>query len=158
MTDDHGRYRFVTIKPGSYPWGNHCNAGRPAHIHISLFGRAFTQRLVTQMYFPGDPMFDHDPIFNSVREPEDRARMISEFDWEATTPEWALGFRFDILLRGREMTPFQEPRAGAARRPTGRCRRPPRRRSGRSSASGWNGTTGRSRSRRGPRARSGSPG
>jgi protocatechuate 3,4-dioxygenase, beta subunit len=111
LTDDEGRYRFITIKPGSYPWGNHFNAWRPAHIHISLFGRAFTQRLVTQMYFPGDPMFDHDPIFNSVREPEDRARMISAFDWEATTPEWALGFQFDIVLRGREMTPFEEPHA-----------------------------------------------
>jgi protocatechuate 3,4-dioxygenase beta subunit len=111
LTDDHGRYRFITIKPGSYPWGNHFNAWRPAHIHISLFGRAFTQRLVTQMYFPGDPMFDHDPIFNSVREPEDRARMVSAFDWEATTPEWALGFRFDIVLRGRETTPFEEPHA-----------------------------------------------
>lgn len=111
LTDDEGRYRFVTIKPGCYPWGNHFNAWRPAHIHFSLFGRAFTQRLVTQMYFPGDPMFDHDPIFNSVREPADRARLIAAFDWEATTPERALGYRFDIVLRGRESTPFEEPGA-----------------------------------------------
>ena len=111
FTDDEGRYRFITIRPGSYPWGNHFNAWRPAHIHFSLFGRAFAQRLVTQMYFPGDPMFDHDPIFNSVREPEDRARLIAAFDWEATTPEWALGYRFDIVLRGRESTPFEEPRS-----------------------------------------------
>jgi protocatechuate 3,4-dioxygenase beta subunit len=111
LTDDEGRYRFITIKPGSYPWGNHFNAWRPAHIHISLFGRAFTQRLVTQMYFPGDPMFEHDPIFNSVREPADRARLVSAFDWEATTPEWALGYRFDIVLRGREATPFEEPQS-----------------------------------------------
>src|SRR5215471_17391924 len=111
ITDQGGRYRFITIQPGSYPWGNHYNAWRPAHIHLSLFGRAFTQRLVTQMYFPGDPMFDHDPIFNSVREPEDRARLIAAFDWEATVPEWALGYRFDVVLRGREGTPFEEARS-----------------------------------------------
>jgi protocatechuate 3,4-dioxygenase, beta subunit len=108
LTDDRGRYRFITVKPGIYPWGNHFNAWRPAHIHFSLFGRAFTQRLITQMYFPGDPMFEHDPIFNSVREPQDRARLVSSFDWEATTPEWALGYHFDIVLRGREATPFEE--------------------------------------------------
>jgi len=108
LTDDEGRYRFLTIRPGAYPWGNHFNAWRPAHIHLSLLGRAFTQRLVTQMYFPGDPMFDHDPIFNSVREPVDRARLIAAFDWEATAPGWALGYRFDIVLRGRESTPFEE--------------------------------------------------
>jgi protocatechuate 3,4-dioxygenase beta subunit len=98
LTDEDGRYRFVTIRPGAYPWGNHVNAWRPAHIHFSLFGRAFTDRLVTQMYFPGDPLFDYDPIFNSVRDPRDRARMISSFDWETTTPVWALGFRFDIVV------------------------------------------------------------
>ena len=111
MTDDQGRYRFVTIKPGSYPWENHFNAWRPAHIHFSLFGRAFTQRLITQMYFPDDPLFDYDPIFQSVRDPRDRERLISSFDLEATTPEWALGFKFDIVLRGREATPFEEPHA-----------------------------------------------
>ena len=83
LTDAEGRYRFVTIKPGAYPWGNHHNAWRPAHIHFSLFGRAFTQRLVTQMYFPGDPLFGQDPIFNSVRDPAARERMICAFDLEA---------------------------------------------------------------------------
>jgi protocatechuate 3,4-dioxygenase beta subunit len=107
LTDDEGRYRFVTIKPGAYPWGNHHNAWRPAHIHFSVFGPAFATRLVTQMYFPGDPLFPYDPIFQSVRDPRARERMISAFDWSLTTPEWALGYRFDIVLRGRGATPFE---------------------------------------------------
>jgi len=98
LTDDEGRYRFVTVKPGAYPWGNHHNAWRPAHIHFSLFGRAFTDRLVTQMYFPGDPLFDADPIFGSIRDEAARALLVSTFDWETTTPEWALGYTFDIVL------------------------------------------------------------
>ena len=107
LTDDEGRYRFVTIKPGAYPWGNHPNAWRPAHIHFSVFGPAFATRLVTQMYFPGDPLFPFDPIMQSVRDPADRERMVSSFDWSTTTPEWALGYRFDIVVRGREATPFE---------------------------------------------------
>jgi protocatechuate 3,4-dioxygenase, beta subunit len=107
LTDAEGRYRFVTIKPGAYPWGNHPNAWRPAHIHFSLFGRAFTQRLVTQMYFPGDPLFEEDPIFNSVRDPRAREALISRFDWETTEESRALGFTFDIVLRGRDRTPFE---------------------------------------------------
>ncbi|NYH80984.1 protocatechuate 3,4-dioxygenase beta subunit [Actinopolyspora biskrensis] len=107
MTDEHGRYRFVTIKPGAYPWRNHDNAWRPAHIHFSLFGRAFTQRLITQMYFPGDPLFHQDPIFNSVRDPKARERMICEFDLDSTIPEWALSYHFDIVLRGSRATPFE---------------------------------------------------
>jgi protocatechuate 3,4-dioxygenase beta subunit len=103
LTGADGSYRFVTIKPGAYPWGNHENAWRPAHIHFSVFGRAFTQRLVTQMYFPGDPLFPYDPIFNAVRDPKARALLISEFDLETTTPEWALGFRFDVVLRATPM-------------------------------------------------------
>ena len=108
MTDSNGTYRFVTIKPGAYPWGNHLNAWRPAHIHFSLFGQAFTQRLVTQMYFPGDPLFAQDPIFNSVPDAKARQRMIAAFDLDLTVPEWALGFRWDIVLRGREQTVFEE--------------------------------------------------
>ena len=100
LTDGEGRYRFVTVKPGAYPWGNHENAWRPAHIHFSLFGRAFTQRLVTQMYFPGDPLFEYDPIFNSVRDPAARQRLICEFDLGETVPEWALAYRFDVVLGG----------------------------------------------------------
>jgi protocatechuate 3,4-dioxygenase beta subunit len=98
LTDDDGRYAFTTIKPGAYPWGNHPNAWRPAHIHFSLFGRAFTERLVTQMYFPGDPLLDHDPILQSIRDPKARGLLVSDFDWETTTPEWALGYRFDIVV------------------------------------------------------------
>ncbi|WP_028922435.1 protocatechuate 3,4-dioxygenase subunit beta [Pseudonocardia acaciae] len=109
LTDSAGRYEFVTIRPGAYPWGNHDNAWRPAHIHFSVFGRAFTQRLVTQMYFPDDPLFAHDPIFNSVRDEKARRRMVSEFDLSRTMPQWALAFRWDIVLRGREATPFEEP-------------------------------------------------
>ena len=107
LTDGDGHYRFTTIKPGAYPWQNHPNAWRPAHIHFSVFGRAFTQRLVTQMYFPGDPLFDADPIYQSIRDPKARERMVSAFDWETTTPEWALGFRFDIVLGGRAATPLE---------------------------------------------------
>jgi protocatechuate 3,4-dioxygenase, beta subunit len=108
LTDSLGRYRFVTIKPGAYPWKNHLNAWRPQHIHFSLFGRAFTQRLITQMYFPGDPLFAQDPIFNSVPDPAARERMICAFDLALTEPEWALGYRFDIVLRGREASVFEE--------------------------------------------------
>jgi protocatechuate 3,4-dioxygenase beta subunit len=107
FTDAEGRYAFVTIKPGAYPWGNHPNAWRPAHIHFSLLGGAFTQRLVTQMYFPGDPLFDADPIFNSIPDPRAREQLISRFDWETTEESWALGFKFDIVLRGRDRTPFE---------------------------------------------------
>jgi protocatechuate 3,4-dioxygenase, beta subunit len=108
VTDDDGRYEFITIKPGAYPWGNHHNAWRPQHIHFSLLGQAFAQRLVTQMYFPGDPLFAYDPIYNSVRDPEGRERMVSRFDLDRTRPEWALAYDFDIVLRGRESTPFEE--------------------------------------------------
>ena len=105
VTDKNGYYKFVTIKPGSYPWGNHYNAWRPNHIHFSVFGSSFLSRLVTQMYFPGDYLFPFDPIFNSVTDPKDRERMVSTFDLENTVPDWALAFRFDIVVRGREQTP-----------------------------------------------------
>jgi protocatechuate 3,4-dioxygenase beta subunit len=106
LTDDEGGYRFVTVKPGAYPWRNHENAWRPAHLHFSLFGPSFSTRLVTQMYFPGDPLFAHDPIMNSVRDAAARQRMVSGFDLSITEPEWALGYRFDIVLRGRDATPM----------------------------------------------------
>jgi protocatechuate 3,4-dioxygenase beta subunit len=110
LTDSEGRYRFITIKPGPYPWGNHHNAWRPAHIHFSLLGRAFAQRLVTQMYFPGDPLFPFDPIFNSVRDPDARERMIGRFQLDDSVDHWALAYEFDIYLRGRSATPFEEAR------------------------------------------------
>lgn len=105
LTDEEGRYRFVSIKPGAYPWGNHENAWRPAHIHFSLMGRSFTQRLVTQMYFPGDPLFEFDPIFNSVRDERLRGLMVSRFNLDATQPNWALAYDFDIVLGA---TPLEE--------------------------------------------------
>ena len=108
LTDSGGHYRFTTIKPGAYPWRNNPNAWRPAHIHFSLFGRAFTQRLVTQMYFPDDPLFFQDPIFNSVRDEKARQRMIARYDHGETKPEWALGFEFNIVLRGADRTPFED--------------------------------------------------
>ena len=107
LTDVDGRYQFITIKPGAYPWRNHDNAWRPAHIHFSLFGPAFATRLVTQMYFPGDPLFEHDPIFQSIPGERARQRLVSKFDIHLTKPEWALGYRFDIILRGVEATPFE---------------------------------------------------
>ena len=106
VTDAQGRYRFTTVKPGAYPWRNHPNAWRPAHIHFSLFGPSFTTRLITQMFFPGDPLFPLDPIFNSVPDPKARERLVAKFDIDLTEPEWALGYRFDIVLRGRAATPM----------------------------------------------------
>jgi protocatechuate 3,4-dioxygenase beta subunit len=105
LTDADGRYRFTTIKPGAYPWRNHPNAWRPAHIHFSIFGRMLIQRLVTQMYFPGDPLFEYDPIFNAVRDAAARELLIARFDLATTEPEWALAYEWDIVL---QRTPFEE--------------------------------------------------
>lgn len=106
ITDGTGSYRFTTIRPGAYPWGNHPNAWRPAHIHLSLFGPAFATRLITQMYFPGDPLHDLDPILGAVPR-EHWQRLIATYDHEVTEEAWALGFRFDIVLRGPDATPFE---------------------------------------------------
>jgi protocatechuate 3,4-dioxygenase beta subunit len=105
LTDTEGRYAFVTIKPGPYPWRNHPNAWRPAHIHFSVFGPQLGSRLVTQMYFPGDPLLPFDPVLGSIADPRGRELLISRFDWETTKPEWAIGYRWDIVLRGRQATP-----------------------------------------------------
>ena len=107
ITDEEGRYRFVTIRPGAYPWRNHDNAWRPAHIHFSLFGTSFLSRLITQMYFPGDPLMPYDPIFNSIPDAGARQRLIANFDLSTTQPEWTLGFTFDIVLRGSNATPME---------------------------------------------------
>lgn len=107
VTDADGRYRFVTIRPGAYPWGNHRNAWRPAHIHLSLLGPAFATRLVTQLYFPDDPLIEIDPIANAVPMPY-RQRLVARFDIATTEPNWALGYRFDVVLKGRDQTPFEE--------------------------------------------------
>jgi protocatechuate 3,4-dioxygenase beta subunit len=112
LTDAQGHYRFVTIKPGAYPWKNHANAWRPAHVHFSVVARAPSQRLITQMYFPGDPLLELDPIYQSVRDRGARARLVAAFDLAETVPEWALAYRFDIALGGREATPSDD----AARR------------------------------------------
>ena len=108
LTDDYGNYQFVTIRPGEYPWRNHYNAWRPAHIHFSLFGPAFATRLVTQMYFPGDPLLPYDPVYNCTGDEEARKRLISAFDLQTTVPEHAIGYRFDIILRGHDETPMEE--------------------------------------------------
>ncbi len=107
LTDATGRYRFVTVKPGAYPWRNHPNAWRPAHIHFSLFGPALGSRLVTQMYFPGDPLMPVDPILQSISDPRGREKLVARFDLDTTQPEWALGFQWDIVLRGRDATPME---------------------------------------------------
>ncbi|HEV7466685.1 MAG TPA: protocatechuate 3,4-dioxygenase subunit beta [Candidatus Dormibacteraeota bacterium] len=106
LTGPGGEYRFLTVRPGAYPWGNHANAWRPAHIHFSVLGRAFAQRLVTQMYFPGDPLLDHDPIIASIADPAARRRLVATWSESLTEPEWALGYAWDIVLRGREATPL----------------------------------------------------
>jgi protocatechuate 3,4-dioxygenase beta subunit len=110
ITNAEGRYEFTTIRPGAYPWRNHENAWRPAHIHFSVFGRNFRNRLVTQMYFPGDPMFPYDPILQSIPDAAARDRLVSRYDLSLTRPEWALGYAFDIVVRGRNQTPFESPR------------------------------------------------
>ncbi len=107
ISDESGRYQFVTIMPGAYPWANHDNAWRPRHIHFSLFGPAFVTRLVTQMYFPGDPLIPHDPILQSIPDESARQRMVSKFNFGLTKPGWAIGYEFDIVLRGRLSTPFE---------------------------------------------------
>ena len=107
FSDAEGRYSFTSIKPGAYPWRNHHNAWRPNHIHYSLFGAGYAQRLITQMYFPGDPLLPLDPIFNTVPDPAARNRLVAAFDLAVTQPEWALGYRFDFVLRGRGQTPFE---------------------------------------------------
>jgi protocatechuate 3,4-dioxygenase, beta subunit len=108
LTDESGRYQFTTIKPGPYPWLNHVSAWRPAHIHFSLFGTAFTQRLITQMYFPGDPLFPFDPIFQSVTDDAARERLVSAYDHDLSSPEWSLGYRWDLVLDGPAATLFEE--------------------------------------------------
>jgi protocatechuate 3,4-dioxygenase beta subunit len=111
LTDAQGNYCFRTIKPGAYPWRNHYNAWRPAHLHFSVFGVGIVQRLVTQMYFPGDPLLPYDPMYNSVPDPQARERLISHFDWERTIPDIALAYRFDVVLRGRDETPMETKRS-----------------------------------------------
>lgn len=106
-TDANGRYRIVTIRPGAYPWPNHHNAWRPTHIHFSYFGPAFASRLVTQMYFPGDPLLAYDPIFNAIPDTRARDRLIAAFDMDITEADYALGYRFDVVLRGRGATPME---------------------------------------------------
>ena len=107
ITDDDGVYRFTTIKPGAYPWKNHVNAWRPAHIHFSIFGTAFTQRLVTQMYFPGDPLFPLDPIYQSIPDQAARDRLVAAYDHDLSSPEWSLGYRWNIVLTGSRSTWFE---------------------------------------------------
>jgi len=107
VTDGEGCYRFVSVRPGAYPWGNHSNAWRPSHIHLSLLGPAFATRLVTQMYFPDDPLIEIDPIANAVPMPY-RQRMVSRLDMATTQAGWALGYLFDIVLKGREQSVFED--------------------------------------------------
>ncbi len=107
ITDANGEYKFTTIKPGPYPWRNHITAWRPAHIHFSVFGASFTQRLVTQMYFPGDPLFALDPIYNTIRSQKDRDRLIGVYDHDLTVPEFSMGYRFDIVVDGPDATWFE---------------------------------------------------
>ncbi|HEY6469637.1 MAG TPA: protocatechuate 3,4-dioxygenase subunit beta [Candidatus Dormibacteraeota bacterium] len=108
LTDDEGRYHFITIKPGAYPWRNHPNAWRPAHVHFSVFSDAFAQRLVTQMYFLGDPLLPLDPLFNAMPDPAVRERLVARWSLELTQPEWSLGYEWDIVVAGRDATPLHD--------------------------------------------------
>ncbi|GHC74030.1 protocatechuate 3,4-dioxygenase subunit beta [Streptomyces flavofungini] len=111
LTDDDGTYSFTTVRPGAYPWRNHINAWRPAHLHFSFFGTAFTQRLVTQMYFPGDPLLPHDPVLHSVTDEAARARLVAAYDHGLSVPEWSLGYRWDVVLDGPSATLTEEDHA-----------------------------------------------
>ena len=101
ISNEQGRYHFLTIRPGAYPWGNHANAWRPAHIHFSVIGNAFVERVVTQMYFPGDPLLEHDPIYGALSDQGARASLVGQLDLSATVPAFALAFHFDIVVGGR---------------------------------------------------------
>jgi protocatechuate 3,4-dioxygenase beta subunit len=116
LTDETGAYRFLSVRPGAYPWGNHPNAWRPAHVHLSILGSSFSDRLVTQMYFPGDPLQAIDPIFNAVPDPAARDRLVARYEHQVTEPDWALGFRFDLRLAGPTATPFEDSDAPRSRR------------------------------------------
>ncbi|MBV8580103.1 MAG: protocatechuate 3,4-dioxygenase subunit beta [Candidatus Eremiobacteraeota bacterium] len=107
VTDDEGRWRFLTIRPGAYPWRNTYNAWRPAHIHFSVFGPSFATRMITQMYFPGDPLLETDPVFHSIPDAAARNRLISAYDPQLSEAEYALGYRWDVILRGRGATPVE---------------------------------------------------
>ena len=113
ITGADGSYSFTTIKPGAYPWKNHLNAWRPAHIHFSLFGQEFTQRIVTQMYFPGDPLFALDPIYQSIVDQDARDRLVATYNHDQTKPEWALAYNWDIVLTGSKRTWTENEALGA---------------------------------------------
>jgi len=108
FSDDEGRWQVTTIKPGAYPWGNHAKAWRPVHIHFGLHGQGFAQRMITQMYFPGDPLLPLDPVFMATPDAAARERLIAKFDLDYAVENWALGYRFDIVLRGRNATPMED--------------------------------------------------
>jgi protocatechuate 3,4-dioxygenase beta subunit len=113
LTDDDGWYRFTTIKPGPYPWKNHRNAWRPAHIHFSMFGTDFTQRMITQMYFPGDPLFALDPIYQAIPDQQARDRLVARYEHDLSEHEWLLGYRWDVVLTGAHQTPMETEEPGA---------------------------------------------
>jgi protocatechuate 3,4-dioxygenase beta subunit len=112
ITDADGRYSFRTIKPGAYPWPNGANDWRPAHIHFSVFGQGFAQRLISQFYFEGDPMIWQDPIALAIADKAAVEQLIARLDRANTTPMDALAYRFDIVLRGRRSTLFENRREG----------------------------------------------
>jgi protocatechuate 3,4-dioxygenase beta subunit len=115
LTNEEGVYRFLTIRPGAYPWKNHPNAWRPAHIHFSVFGPSMLSRLITQMYFPDDPLHRLDPVMNAVPTEQARQRLIAAYAHDVTEPEWALGYRWDIVVRGANATPFEPSTSGEAK-------------------------------------------
>ena len=113
ITGPDGAYVFRTVKPGAYPFRNHVNSWRPAHIHFSLFGTGFAQRLITQMYFEGDPLIPHDSILGTIPDPAARQRLVAALDLNAAVPLDSLAYRFDIVLRGSRQTVFENKMQGA---------------------------------------------
>lgn len=107
LTDGEGAYYFRTVKPGAYPWRNYVNSWRPAHIHVSVFGTSFSQRLITQLYFEGDPLIARCPIVQTIPDPEAVQRLIAPLDLNTAIPFDCLAYRFDIVLRGRRSTLFE---------------------------------------------------
>ena len=112
ITDENGYYEFLTVRPGAYPWPNRANDWRPMHIHFSIFGHSFGQRLISQMYFEGDPLINHCPIAATIKDRSQLDRLVAPLDFSKSRPLDFLAYKFDIVLRGRRQTMFENKMEG----------------------------------------------